>query len=98
MTISSKARFFVKCTVGSGKKGTLLIRKSNKSLRMCRSANIAAANAAKKKKAVEILNLNESHTSALTPQSAYSTSVSTAWNDKSHYRKSGSSFDSFMNG
>jgi hypothetical protein len=58
MTRSFKDRNFIKCSVGSGKKGSLLIRKTNKSLKKHRAANIAAANAAKKK---EVNNALENH-------------------------------------
>jgi hypothetical protein len=55
MTRSFTDRNFIKCSVGSGKKGSLLIRKTNKSLKKHRAANIAAANAAKKKEVEEIM-------------------------------------------
>ena len=45
MTRSSKHQNFIKCSLDSGKKGTLGIRKTNRSFRRHRAANIAAANA-----------------------------------------------------
>jgi hypothetical protein len=45
MTRSSKHQNFIKCSLDSGKKGTLVIRKTNRSFRRHRAASIAAANA-----------------------------------------------------
>ncbi len=79
MTKSCKGRNFTKCSVGSGKKGTLLIRKTNMTLRKHRAANIAAANAAKKNKVEDIIDDRLTVISDLTPQSVYTQStVSTA--------------------
>jgi hypothetical protein len=66
MTRSSKHQNFIKCSLDSGKKGTLVIRKTNRSFRRHRAANIAAANAAKKKEVEEIID----DISDLTPQTA----------------------------
>jgi hypothetical protein len=56
MTRSSKHQNFIKCSLDSGKKGTLVIRKTNRSFKRHRAANIAAANAAKKKEVEEIID------------------------------------------
>ena len=67
MTRSSKHQNFINCSLDSGKKGTLVIRKTNRSFRRHRAANIAAANAAKKKEVEEVM-------SDLTPQTTYTRS------------------------
>ena len=72
MTRSSKHQNLISCSIGSGKKGTLLICKSSLSLRRHRAANMAAANAAKKKAVEEIIDDNISD---LTPQTAYTPST-----------------------
>jgi len=61
MTRSSKHQNFIKCSLDSGKKGTLVIRKTSRSLRRHRTTSMAAANAAKKKEVEEVM-------SDLTPQ------------------------------
>ena len=104
MTRSFKDRNFIKCSVGSGKKGSLLIRKTNKSLRRHRAANIAAANAAKKKAVEEIID----DISDLTPQTAYTpstlstnTSISSttlSFNTSIRYKKHGVTFNEFIEG
>jgi hypothetical protein len=53
MTRTSK---IIKCSIGSGKKGTLVIRKSSLSLRRHRVATLTAARAAKKKELEEIID------------------------------------------
>ena len=110
MTKSCKGRNFTKCSVGSGKKGTLLIRKTNMTLRKHRAANIAAANAAKKNKVEDIIDDRLTVISDLTPQSVYTqstvstdTSISsttfsfnTSIIERGRYKKRGSSFNKFM--
>ena len=105
MTRSSKHQNFIKCSLDSGKKGTLVIRKTNRSLRRHRTTSMAAANAAKKKEVEEIM-------SDLTPQTAYTrstistnTSISsttlsfnTSIIEKGRYKKHGSSLEEFIEG
>jgi len=108
MTRSSKHQNLISCSIGSGKKGTLLIRKSSLSLRRHRAANMAAANAAKKKAVEEIID----DISDLTPQTAYTpstlstnTSISsttlsfnTSIIERGRHKKRGSSLEEFMEG
>ena len=68
MTRTSK---IIKCSIGSGKKGTLVIRKSSLSLRRHRVATLTAACAAKKKEVEEVID----SISDLTPQTAYTRST-----------------------
>jgi len=94
MTRSSKHQNFIKCSLDSGKKGTLVIRKTNRSFRRHRAANIAAANAAKKKEVEEVM-------SDLTPQTTYTRSTistNTSIIEKGRYKKYGSSLEEFMEG
>ena len=108
MTRSSKNQNFIKCSLDSGKKGTLVIRKTNRSLRRHRTTSMAAANAAKKKAVEEIID----DISDLTPQTAYTpstlstnTSISsttlsfdTSIIERGRYKKRGSSLEEFMEG
>ena len=85
-----------------------MIRKTNRSFRRHRAANIAAANAAKKKEVEEIID----DISDLTPQTAYTpstlstnTSISsttlsfnTSIIERGRYKKRGSSLEEFMEG
>ena len=68
MTRTSK---IIKCSIGSGKKGTLVIRKSSLSLRRHRVVTLTAARAAKKKEVEEIID----DISDLTPQTTYTRST-----------------------
>jgi len=54
MSTSFNPPNIIKCSIGGGKKGTLLIQKTSLSLRRCRSANLEAANETKKRKSEDI--------------------------------------------
>jgi hypothetical protein len=109
MTRTSKV---IKCSIGSGKKGTLVIHKSSLSLRRHRVATLTAARAAKKKEVEEIIDDRLTVISDLTPQTAYSRSTTstnasissttlsfnTSIIERGRYRKRGSSLEEFMEG
>ena len=109
MTRSSKHQNLLSCSIGSGKKGTLVIRKSRLLLRRHRAANIAAANAAKKVLLSNMAAASPMSVSVGTPIVTIASSISTngtqstsgmssLTQESTRYKKHGVTFNEFIEG